>query len=57
MWTCQSYAIDQHWTHNPIGSRETMGRCLDINGGGTANNTQVQLYDCTGAAAQRFALS
>jgi RHS repeat-associated protein len=28
------------------------GRCLDIFGGGTANGTRVQLYDCHGGANQ-----
>ncbi|WP_042394911.1 arabinofuranosidase catalytic domain-containing protein, partial [Streptacidiphilus carbonis] len=37
LWNCQSYAEDQHWTHNPNGSLTTLGRCLDINGNGTAN--------------------
>ncbi|HEX5205063.1 MAG TPA: ricin-type beta-trefoil lectin domain protein [Actinoplanes sp.] len=30
------------------------GRCVDVPGGTTANGTQTQLYDCTGAASQRW---
>jgi hypothetical protein len=28
------------------------GKCLDIAGGGTANGTKVQLYDCNSTGAQ-----
>ena len=39
LWDCQSFAVDQHWRHNSNGSLDTLGRCLDINGNGTANGT------------------
>jgi hypothetical protein len=52
LWDCQSYAADQHWFHQANGSLRTLGRCLDINGNGTANNTQVELYDCNGVGGQ-----
>jgi Ricin-type beta-trefoil lectin domain len=29
-----------------------LGKCLDINGGGTSNGTTVDLYDCNGTGAQ-----
>ncbi|MEK8110309.1 RICIN domain-containing protein [Micromonospora sp. M12] len=29
-------------------------RCLDVNGGGTANGTKVQSWTCNGTAAQKF---
>ncbi|WP_037906658.1 arabinofuranosidase catalytic domain-containing protein [Actinacidiphila yeochonensis] len=54
LWNCQSYAEDQHWTHNANGSLSTIGRCLDINGNGTANNTQVELWDCNGVGGQKW---
>ena len=54
LWNCQSYAIDQHWYHNPNGSLETLGRCLDIDGDGTANGTQVELWDCNGVGGQQW---
>jgi hypothetical protein len=31
-----------------------LGKCLDINGGGTADGTKVDLYDCNHTAAQVF---
>ncbi|WP_052396911.1 arabinofuranosidase catalytic domain-containing protein [Streptomyces sp. NRRL F-5123] len=54
LWDCQTYAEDQHWSHNANGSLGTLGRCLDINGNGTANGTQVELWDCNGVGGQRF---
>ncbi|GAA3453441.1 RICIN domain-containing protein [Dactylosporangium matsuzakiense] len=30
------------------------GRCVDVPNGTTANGTQTQLYDCTGASSQRW---
>ena len=52
LWNCQSYAEDQYWTHHANGSLSTIGRCLDINGNGTANGTQVELWDCNGVGGQ-----
>ncbi|MGW3634613.1 arabinofuranosidase catalytic domain-containing protein, partial [Streptomyces sp. NPDC005122] len=54
LWNCQSYAEDQHWTHNANGSLGTIGRCLDIIGNGTANGTQVELWDCNGVGGQKW---
>jgi len=54
LWNCQNYAEDQFWTHNVDGSLSTIGRCLDINGNGTANGTQVELWDCDGAGGQKW---
>ena len=54
LWDCQSYAEDQHWTHFADGTLRTLGRCLDINGNGTANYTQVELYDCNGVGGQKW---
>ncbi|MFI5908619.1 ricin-type beta-trefoil lectin domain protein [Dactylosporangium sp. NPDC051541] len=54
LWDCQSGAVDQRWTHNANGSLSTLGRCLDINGNGTANGTQVELWDCNGVGGQQF---
>jgi non-reducing end alpha-L-arabinofuranosidase len=54
LWTCQSYAIDQHWTHNSDDSLETLGRCLDIDGDGTAVGTKVELWDCNGVGGQKW---
>ena len=52
LWDCQSYALDQHWYHNTNGSLETLGRCLDIDGNGTAVGTKVELWDCNGVGGQ-----
>jgi hypothetical protein len=52
LWDCQSWAVDQHWFHQTNGALRTLGRCLDVNGNGTANGTQVELWDCNGAGGQ-----
>src|SRR5207247_437189 len=54
LWSCQSGAIDQHWTHNSDNSLETLGRCLDIDGDGTAVGTKVELWDCNGVGGQKW---
>lgn len=52
LWDCQSYAEDQHWAHFADNTLRTLGRCLDINGNGTAGGTEVELYDCNGVGGQ-----
>jgi hypothetical protein len=54
VWNCVPYAQDMHWTHNADGSLETLGRCLDIDGNGTAVGTLVELYDCNGVGGQKW---
>ena len=54
LWDCQSGAVDQHWYHNGNGSLRTLNRCLDIIGNGTANGTQVELWDCNGVGGQNW---
>jgi hypothetical protein len=54
LWDCQSFAVDQHWTHNSDNSLSTLGRCLDINGNGTAAGTPVELWDCNGVGGQKW---
>ena len=54
MWQCMSNAVDQHWTHNADDSLTTLGRCLDISGNGTANGTQIQLWDCNTSGGQKW---
>ncbi|MCA1219651.1 arabinofuranosidase catalytic domain-containing protein [Streptomyces sp. 8L] len=54
LWDCQTYAEDQYWTHQSNGSLSTIGHCLDINGNGTANGTQVELWDCNGVGGQKW---
>jgi hypothetical protein len=54
LWNCQNWAEDQHWTHNANGSLQTLGRCLDIDGDGTAQGTKVELWDCNGVGGQQW---
>jgi hypothetical protein len=52
LWDCQNWAEDQFWSHHTNGSLSTIGRCLDINGNGTAGGTKVELWDCNGVGGQ-----
>ncbi|MFI1390396.1 arabinofuranosidase catalytic domain-containing protein [Streptomyces griseoaurantiacus] len=54
LWDCQSYAEDQHWTHNPDGSLSTISRCLDVVGNSSANDAKLELYDCNGVGGQKW---
>jgi non-reducing end alpha-L-arabinofuranosidase len=54
LYTCQSYAADQHWTQNSNDSLTTLGRCLDLGGDGTAPGTKLDLWDCNGVGGQQF---
>jgi beta-glucanase (GH16 family) len=51
LWDCQDWARDQNWAWSGS-ALTTMGMCLDIAGGGTANGTPLQLHNCTGNPAQ-----
>jgi beta-glucanase (GH16 family) len=53
LWDCQATAVDQHWTY-ANSTLKTLGRCMDVTSGGTANGTQVQLYDCNGTGSQTW---
>lgn len=55
IWTCLHDAVDQRWTTTNglvSGPLKSLNRCLDVAGGGSVSGTVVQLYDCTGNAAQ-----
>jgi hypothetical protein len=56
LWDCLPLAADQHWSPSAIGTGtlSTLGRCLDIDGDGTANGTKVELYDCNGVGGQQW---
>ncbi len=54
LWSCLTGAVDQHWTANANGTLTTLGKCMDVRGGGTANGTKVQLWDCNGTGAQQW---
>lgn len=40
------------WTVSANGSLQALGKCLDINGAGAGDGTQVQLYTCNNSGAQ-----
>ena len=37
-----------------LSSISTIGRCLDIEGNGTANGAKVELWDCNGVGGQKW---
>ena len=51
---CDNTAVGQQWTVEPDGTIQTMGRCLDVAGAGTADGTRVQMWDCNGTVAQQW---
>jgi hypothetical protein len=53
MWSCQTFAVDQHWTWDGEMLR-TLNRCMDVTGYGTANGSPVQLFDCHGGTNQQW---
>jgi hypothetical protein len=50
----QPAAQDQQWTLNTDGTIRALGRCLDLDGNGTANGTHLELYDCNGVGGQQW---
>jgi len=45
----------QSWTWNSgDGTLRVVGKCMDVTGGGTANGTQIQLWECNGTGAQQW---
>jgi hypothetical protein len=54
VWSCQPYALDQHWTY-AHGTLQTLGNCLAASGDGTAPGTRVVLATCDGNGAQQWA--
>ena len=53
LWDCQDTSVDQNWAWTGS-SLTTLGMCLDVAGGGTANGTVLQLHNCTGNPAQTW---
>lgn len=50
-----TFALHQDGPAGPTGPIVGLaGKCLDVNGGQTADGTQIQIFDCNGSAAQRW---
>ncbi|MFF7455625.1 ricin-type beta-trefoil lectin domain protein [Kitasatospora sp. NPDC008115] len=56
VWTCsqQGEAANQQFTWGADGSLHVLGKCLDVTGGATANESPVNLWDCNGSPAQKW---
>lgn len=55
LWTC-SGVPGQQWSMHPDGTVRAFGKCLDVDGSGTAtgNGTPVKLWDCNGSGGQQW---
>ncbi len=60
LWSCLTIAsfdplaVDQQWRLYADQTIRTLGRCLDLDGNGTANGTHLELYDCNGVGGQKW---
>ncbi|MEN3541425.1 ricin-type beta-trefoil lectin domain protein, partial [Microbispora sp. ZYX-F-249] len=54
IWDCNGQA-NQQWTSTSAGELRVYGnKCLDVNGGGTADGTAVIIWDCNGQNNQKW---
>lgn len=53
LWTCSGVS-GQQWSMHPDGTVRAFGKCMDVDGAGTAtaNSTPIALWDCNGSAGQ-----
>ncbi|MDL4818484.1 family 43 glycosylhydrolase [Actinomadura opuntiae] len=51
LWDCQG-SRDQQWTLMGDGTIRSMGKCMDVEGYGTANFSKIHLWDCHGGTNQ-----
>lgn len=53
LWDCNGVP-GQQWSMHPDGTIRALGKCMDVDGAGTAiaNSTPIQLWDCNGSAGQ-----
>ena len=56
LWDCATRA-NQEWAFQPDGTVRSLGLCMDLAWASTADGTQVQLVNCNGGWAQKFALN
>ena len=53
LWNCLGVA-DQQWTAGTDGTLRTLGKCMDVEGYGTADFSKIHLWDCHGGANQQW---
>jgi GH43 family beta-xylosidase len=53
VWDCLGVA-DQQWTVGSDQTIRTLGKCLDVDGYGTANFAKIHLWDCHGGTNQQW---
>lgn len=52
--TCKDAAYDQFWTAGPKDTVRYEGKCLDVQGNNTRENSDLILWDCNGQGNQRW---
>lgn len=52
--SCSSSSSAQSWTPNSDTTIRTLGKCLDVQAGGTSAGSVVGIYDCNGTLAQQW---
>jgi Ricin-type beta-trefoil lectin domain len=52
IWACQATSY-QYWTAGSDGTVRVFGKCLDVAGAHTANNSLIDLYTCVSGAANQ----
>jgi hypothetical protein len=55
-WDCTANAVGQNWTMTGLGTVVVAGKCLDVDGGGTANGALVQVWTCNDFGSQQWLL-
>jgi hypothetical protein len=56
LWDCTG-AEWQKWDFRSDGTARSMGLCMQVSGGSTANGAPIEVAHCNGGPAQRFTLN
>ncbi|MGW5064223.1 ricin-type beta-trefoil lectin domain protein [Streptomyces sp. NPDC004096] len=57
IWDCSTAAASQHWEFKTDGTMRSLGMCVQLADGSTADGTDLQLAHCDGSPAQQFTLN
>ncbi|MEU6290892.1 ricin-type beta-trefoil lectin domain protein [Streptomyces sp. NPDC046988] len=57
IWDCSADSVSQRWTFPADGTMRSLGMCVQLARGSTADGAELQLARCDGGDAQRFELN
>ncbi|MER6165614.1 ricin-type beta-trefoil lectin domain protein [Streptomyces violaceorubidus] len=57
IWDCRADSASQRWTFPADGTMRSLGMCVQLAQGSTADGAELQLAQCNGGDAQRFELN